>query len=157
MRRLQPQGCDGKPEICEMSPPSAAMRFQLSRTVSPRAVLSTCSSSFMRSTGAVAVLLTAPATPATRSCSQDERLEQASTTCHHGRTGSLTIFCRYRAVNLQQQPHQSTWPWQGVVVHRTRRLIVRQHPSTSRSTGTSQSTSTSCCTLRAEPFETCCS
>lgn len=44
--------------------PSATMRFHPSRTVSPRAVLSTCSSSFMRSTGAVAVRLTAPATPA---------------------------------------------------------------------------------------------
>ena len=44
--------------------PSAAMRPQPSRTVRPRAVLSTCSSSFMRSTGAVAVRLTAPATPA---------------------------------------------------------------------------------------------
>ena len=54
--------------------PSAAMRPQPSRTVRPRAVLSTCSSSFMRSTGAVAVLLTAPATPAEHAGAAHEKL-----------------------------------------------------------------------------------
>ena len=54
--------------------PSAAMRPQPSRTVRPRAVLSTCSSSFMRSTGAVAVRLTAPATPAEHASTAYEKL-----------------------------------------------------------------------------------
>ena len=54
--------------------PSAAMRPQPSRTVRPRAVLSTCSSSFMRSTGAVAVRLTAPATPAEHTGTAHEKL-----------------------------------------------------------------------------------
>ena len=91
--------------------PSAAMRPQPSRTVRPRAVLSTCSSSFMRSTGAVAVLLTAPATPAEHARAAPEKLgwlsagavDHPSTPCmscreteaaHHAAAGMQPVLWR---------------------------------------------------------------
>ena len=76
------------------------MRFHPSRMVRPRAVLSTCSSSFMRSTGAVAVLLTAPATPAANASLPSVL---ASFKWHYK-------ACQIHRNNicLQQQPHAPT-------------------------------------------------